>query len=94
MTVFLVVNGVVYVGGADESGNAKDTRTPAQKISTRLLLVYLRLRYQINEVLGHKQCTHTECPSFDVDELNKQRKYDIFIAILVLSAVLLRIFKG
>jgi N-acetylmuramoyl-L-alanine amidase len=86
--------GVVYVGGTDQSGNAKDTRTPAQKISTRLLLVYLRLRYQANEVLGHKQCTHTECPSFDVDELNKQRKYDMFILILVLGAGLLRIFKS
>ena len=52
--------GVVYVGGTDQSGNAKDTRTVAQKISTRLLLVYFRARYQINEVLGHKQCTHTE----------------------------------
>jgi len=86
--------GLVYVGGTDKSGNAKDTRTPAQKISTRLLLVYLRLRYQINEVLGHKQCTHTECPSFDVDELNRQRKYDIFIALLVIGALLWRIIKG
>jgi len=86
--------GVVYVGGTGQSGNAKDTRTTAQKISTRLLLVYFRLRYQINEVLGHKQCTYTECPSFDVDELNRQRKYDIFIALLVIGALVWKIIKG
>ena len=86
--------GVVYVGGTDKSGNAKDTRTLAQKISQRLLLVYFRIRYQITEVIGHKDCGSTECPSFDVAEFNRRRRYDLFIVILIIAVILLRIIKS
>jgi N-acetylmuramoyl-L-alanine amidase len=79
--------GVVYVGGTDISGNAKDTRTLQQRISMRLLIAYLKAKHGINQVLGHGQCTHTECPSFDVDELNRQSKYDIYIAYAIIGAV-------
>lgn len=86
--------GIVYVGGTDLSGNAKDTRTLQQRVSMRLLIAYLKAKHGIKTVLGHKQCTHTECPSFDVDELNRQSKYDIFIAYGIIAAVLWWIFKG
>lgn len=86
--------GVVYVGGTDESGNAKDTRTLQQKISMRLFIAYLKARHGIKTVLGHKQCTHTECPSFDVEVLNKQSKYDIYILYAIIAAILWWIFKG
>ena len=86
--------GVVYVGGTDKSGNAKDTRTLQQRISMRLLIAYLKAKHGIKTVLGHGQCTHTECPSFDVDELNRQTKYDIYIAYGIIAAFAWWIFKG
>lgn len=86
--------GVVYVGGTDKSGNAKDTRTLQQKISMRLLIAYLKAKHGIKTVLGHKQCSHTECPSFDVEVLNAQSKYDIFILYGIIAALLWWIFKG
>ena len=58
--------GVAYIGGVDSSGNAKDTRTIAQKISQNILVNWLRIRYRVYEVLGHRDCGHTECPSYDV----------------------------
>lgn len=85
--------GVVYVGGTDKSGNAKDTRTLQQRISMRLLIAYLKARHGIKTVLGHKQCSHTECPSFDVEELNAQSKYDIYIAYAIIGAVVYWLFK-
>jgi len=58
--------GVAYIGGVDSSGNAKDTRTIAQKISQNILVNWLRIRYRVYEVLGHRDCGQTECPSYDV----------------------------
>ena len=58
--------GVAYIGGVDSSGNAKDTRTIAQKISQNILVNWLRIRYRVYEVLGNRDCGQTECPSYDV----------------------------
>jgi len=58
--------GIAYVGGADMFGNAKDTRTISQKVAQQVLVNWLRLRYQVYRVLGHKDCGATECPSYDV----------------------------
>ena len=72
--------GICIVGGLDRNGNPKDTRTPAQKVSTAKLVNKLTLEYPIVEVIGHRDAspdknkdgkiTQNEwikmCPCFDV----------------------------
>lgn len=72
--------GVVYVGGLDSHGRAKDTRTPAQKEALRSLLDTLHAQFPDASVLGHRDFSpdrnHNgviepfewikECPCFDV----------------------------
>ena len=84
--------GVAYIGGIDATGKAKDTRTVAQKVSMRALILYLRLRYRISNVMGHKQCSHTECPSFDSEKYARDVKHDPIITILGLLYVLIKLY--
>ena len=72
--------GICYVGGLDKNGNAKDTRTEAQKKAMRELIDSLMDKYPIIEVIGHRdaspdqngdgQITKNEwiklCPCFSV----------------------------
>lgn len=72
--------GICYIGGLDKYGNAKDTRTPAQKASMRTLVDRLMDKFPIIEVIGHRdaspdkngdgQITQNEwikqCPCFNV----------------------------
>jgi N-acetyl-anhydromuramyl-L-alanine amidase AmpD len=73
--------GIVYVGGLDRNGNAKDTRTYAQKNALVRLVYSLLDKYpNIREVIGHRDAspdkdgngkiTQNEwikmCPCFDV----------------------------
>ena len=46
--------GICYIGGLDENGKAKDTRTPEQKKALKLLINSLVLEYPIKEILGHR----------------------------------------
>ena len=86
--------GIVYVGGIDAEGlEAKDTRTLAQRVSMRILIAYLKAKHGIKEVLGHKQCSSTECPSFDVEKLNRQSRYDMIIAYGIIGALIYFIVK-
>jgi N-acetylmuramoyl-L-alanine amidase len=60
--------GVVYVGGLDRlAKNAKDTRTPEQKLTLRRVLADLKKRYPNAEIIGHRDVpgTRKACPSFD-----------------------------
>lgn len=57
--------GVVYVGGCDANMKAKDTRTDAQKTSLHCLLQDLKGRYPNAEIIGHRDVSSKECPSFD-----------------------------
>lgn len=60
--------GIVYVGGLDRDGNAKDTRTLAQKTSMHLLVEHLMEKYPtIIQVLGHRDTS---------PDLNKDGKLD------------------
>lgn len=59
--------GICLVGGVDEKGKAKDTKTKLQEESLKALLKELLLKYKGAEVLGHRDLDKAkECPSFDV----------------------------
>lgn len=57
--------GVCYIGGTDNKGKAKDTRTDAQKATLRQLLSELKAVYPEAEIIGHRDVGATACPSFD-----------------------------
>ena len=59
--------GVVYVGGLDGDGKAKDTRTPEQIKAMAELVGDLVKAYPAAKVLGHRDAPAAkECPCFDV----------------------------
>lgn len=57
--------GVCYVGGADNNGDPKDTRTPEQKSALASLLSEILDRYPEAKVYGHRDFSEKACPSFD-----------------------------
>ena len=57
--------GVCYVGGADDNGDPKDTRTPEQKSALASLLSEILDRYPEAKVYGHRDFSEKACPSFD-----------------------------
>lgn len=59
--------GVCYVGGLDEKGKPKDTRTDAQKRSLLHLLRWLRGKYPAAKISGHRdhEGVNKACPCFD-----------------------------
>lgn len=62
------------------SGNFELTEpTPEQYHSLRWLIDDIKSRYNIKEVLGHKDVTATACPgkNFDMDMLLSQTKYTV-----------------
>lgn len=73
--------GVVYVGGLDAQGKAKDTRTTEQRVAMASLIRELLAKYPGARVLGHRDHSPDldgdgvierhewlkECPCFDVD---------------------------
>jgi N-acetylmuramoyl-L-alanine amidase len=61
--------GVVYVGGTDADGKAKDTRTAAQKVALIAVRDALMVKYPtIKKVSGHNQYAAKACPSFYVPD--------------------------
>ncbi len=72
--------GVCYEGGLDKNGKAKDTRTQAQKEAMEKLVREICSRYEIWDVLGHRDTSPDKdgdgvvernewmklCPCFDV----------------------------
>lgn len=72
--------GICYVGGLDENGKPSDTRTPEQVKSLARLIMELCSKYEILEVLGHRDTSPDidgdgivepfewtkACPCFDV----------------------------
>lgn len=57
--------GVVYVGGLDKNGKAKDTRTPEQKEGLLKLIKQLKKDYPKATVHGHREFANKACPCFD-----------------------------
>lgn len=63
--------GICYIGGLDESGNAADTRTDAQKKALASLIKELCGKYQIVEVLGHRDTS----PDLDNDGIVESNEW-------------------
>lgn len=57
--------GVVYVGGLAKNGQAKDTRTAAQKEGLLKLLKELKGLYPKATIHGHREYANKACPCFD-----------------------------
>ena len=57
--------GICYVGGVNESFDAKDTRTPEQRLALDNLLTALLELYPKAKIHGHNEFARKACPSFD-----------------------------
>ena len=57
--------GIAYVGGNDYDGRHADTRTPAQHVAIRALLVALHALFPNAEIHGHREFANKDCPCFD-----------------------------
>lgn len=58
--------GVVYVGGTDAWGKAKDTMNDAQQTAVVNLVKHLRDQYGPLTLHGHNEYAAKACPSFNV----------------------------
>lgn len=66
--------GVCYIGGCDMVGKSKDTRTPEQRESMKILLRQLMVAHNvgIENVRCHNEFSSKACPSFSVEKLRKE----------------------
>lgn len=70
--------GICYVGGvAKDAKTAKDTRTPEQKLAMYKLIYDLLECYPNAQVSCHNQWANKACPSFKIDQL--QREYHLWL---------------
>ena len=60
--------GVVYVGGTDAAGKAKDTMNDAQQTAFVNLIKALRDQYGPLTLHGHNEYAAKACPSFNVKQ--------------------------
>ncbi len=69
--------GICYEGGLDEKGRPADTRTPAQKLTLRTLLISLKADYPDAEIVGHCELegVHKACPCFSCKEYRDYFKH-------------------
>lgn len=59
---------IVYAGGTDTSGKAKDTRTEAQLKTMATYCHFMVIRYPFIQIAGHNQFAAKACPSFNTVE--------------------------
>jgi N-acetylmuramoyl-L-alanine amidase len=59
---------VVYVGGTDNAGRSKDTRTTAQKRAMEKYVKEFRLKHPSVVIIGHNEIAAKACPSFCVPD--------------------------
>lgn len=85
--------GICYVGGLDQNGKPKDTRTVAQKNALYQLVKRLMEMYPIKEVKGHRDYSPDtngdgviskyewikSCPCFEVADFLREYKLDNLI---------------
>ena len=60
--------GLCYIGGVDEEGSPKDTRTPEQLRAMDIFVAMLKDDYKSATVHGHNEFSNKACPSFNVKE--------------------------
>ena len=58
--------GICYIGGLDQEGKAKDTRTNQQKTMLKILVSDLLEKHPGSMVYGHNEFANKACPCFDV----------------------------
>ena len=63
---------IVYVGGTDKNGKAKDTRTDAQKKTLTHFVHYVVSKCPDIKIAGHYQFENKACPSFKVPEFCRE----------------------
>lgn len=64
--------GICYIGGRDDAGEPKDTRTDKQKAALLTLLKELKQKYPKAKVYGHRDFANRDCPCFDAKEEYKE----------------------
>lgn len=66
--------GICYIGGLDEKGKAKDTRTDEQKEAIYKLVDKMMTKYDIpiEKVFGHYQFANKSCPCFKIEDFRKE----------------------
>lgn len=76
--------GICYIGGCAKDGRTpKDTRTPEQKLAMYQLLYDLLNTYPKATVHGHYEFANKACPSFKIEDL--QREYHLWLTIMKLT---------
>lgn len=64
---------IVYVGGCDDAGKAKDTRTEGQKRAMERYVKAFHSCFPFVKIVGHNELNKTKaCPSFDVQKWLQQ----------------------
>lgn len=66
--------GICYIGGLDEKGKPKDTRTEEQKKAMYELVQQLLKKYnlKITDVHGHYEFANKACPCFKIEQFRKE----------------------
>lgn len=76
--------GICYIGGCAKDGRTpKDTRTLEQKLAMYQLLHDLLETYPKATVHGHYEFANKACPSFKIEDL--QREYHLWLQIMKIS---------
>lgn len=64
--------GICYIGGLDENGNPKDTRTIEQKLSLFNLIKYLTEKYPKSRIATHNMFARKACPCFSIETFKQE----------------------
>lgn len=62
--------GICYIGGLDNNGKPKDTRTIKQQAALSNLIAELKIIYPEATVHGHREFANKACPCFDASIYN------------------------
>ena len=63
---------IVYAGGLDGRGKAKDTRTAKQKIALEKYVKDFHKRFPNVKIVGHNELANKDCPCFNVQKWLKE----------------------